>query len=421
MTNVLLVLADDMRADLLPYMPFVNTVLRREGTQMTNMRCNVPRCDPARAGILTGQYAQGEANGAYLNESNGIADPESDALPVWLAEHAGTAMFGKYLQGFGGTKQPGWDTWRVLSADEQEAYGYSVTDGTTSVTPAEHQLPYLARETSEFIRTAREPWFCYFAPTNPHVTTREFVNNPLPASITRFGWLRWPFVLLEDVATKPSWIASRPQLSSAVLSNLRHAIRQQVREVHDLDGAIAALYTDLETAGRLDDTVIIFASDGGVHYAEQRIGGGVLITTATKNQPYDACAKVPCVVRGPGFDRGRVRSHPTVLQDLTATILALLGAAATVPQDGIDLRGAREADGERATLYERKGDEDFPDGVGIVTATRKLLRWTGQRGDDRYEAYDLDTDPDELVSWANDPARRAERDAHEARLDVMLA
>jgi arylsulfatase A-like enzyme len=330
-------------------------------------------------------------------------------------------MFGKYLQGLGGTKQPGWDTWRVLLPDgEQEAYGYSVTDGSSTDTPDAHQLPHLASLVSEFVRAAPEPWFAWFAPTNPHVTTREFLNNPLPESVTRFGWLRWPFVLLEDTATKPSWIATRPPLTPSVLSRLRHGIRQQVREVRDLDAVVAGLYDDLESTGRLEDTVVVFASDGGVLYGEQRIGGSGLATTATKDQPYDACAKVPCIVRGPGFGPGEVRTHPAVLQDLTATILALAGATASVPQDGIDLRTPAAELDDRATLYERKGDEAFPDGVGIVTATRKLLRWADQRGDDRYEAYDLDTDPDELVSWANDPTRRAERDRYDARLDALL-
>jgi arylsulfatase A-like enzyme len=245
----------------------------------------------------------------------------------------------------------------------------------------------------------------------------EFTNNPLPASITRFGWLRWPFVLLEDVTTKPSWIASRDQLRPSGLSRLRHAIRQQAREVHDLDTVIEGLHADLASTGRLDDTIIMFASDGGVTYAEQRLGAGVPITTATKNHPYDVCARIPCILRGPGFARGRVRPEPAVLQDLTATTLALFGATPTVPQDGIDLRASSAG---RATLYERRGEPGFPDGVGIVDATRKVLRWADQVGDDRYEAYDLDTDPDELVSWANDPARRAERDRYDAQLDDLL-
>jgi arylsulfatase A-like enzyme len=154
-----------------------------------------------------------------------------------------------------------------------------------------------------------------------------------------------------------------------------------------------------------------------VLYGEQRLGAGVPITTATKNHPYDACARVPCIVAGPGFEHGGIRSEPTVLQDVTATILALFGASPTVALDGVDLR---EAAPGRSTLYERKGEPGFPDGVGIVDATRKLVRWADQAGDDRYEAYDLDTDPDELVSWANDPARRAERDRYEARLDELL-
>jgi arylsulfatase A-like enzyme len=226
-------------------------------------------------------------------------------------------------------------------------------------------------------------------------------------------------VLLEDASTKPSWIASRPPPTAAALSRMRHGIRQQAREVHDLDGVIRELCAALDAAGRLERTIVAFASDGGVHYGEQRIGIEGAVTPARKNQPYDVCARVPCVLRGAGFAPGQVRREPAVLQDLTATVLAALGASATVELDGTDLRDPASGLAGRATLYERRGDEEFPDGVGIVDAARKVLRWAGH-GDDRFEAYDLDTDPDELVSWANDPARRAERDAYEARLDALL-
>jgi N-acetylglucosamine-6-sulfatase len=426
-TNVLLILADDMRADLLPFMPFVNGVLRREGTQLTNMRCSVPVCSPARAGLLTGQYARRQSNGVYQNNSS-IAAPATDSLPVWLSSRtAANGMFGKYLLWTDRrVAQPGWDTWGVLSSQEQDAYGYEIADGETAQVPADHQLPHVAAAVSRFITTTEEPWFCYYAPTNPHVadnkppssTQPASVNNPLPSSITKFGWLRWPFVLLDDPSSKPSWIQARNQFTTQELSAMRHSIRQQAREVHDLDAVVAGLCADLAAADRLENTLIVFASDGGVFFGEQRLGGS---GTATKDQPYDAVARVPCVLRGPGVPAGEVTDAVAVLQDITATICAVLGATPTVPPDGQDLREViAKPDRDRATLYERAESSRFPDGVGIVTRDRKLLRWHGQTGDDEYEAYDLDTDPHELVSWANDPNRASERAELDARLDELL-
>jgi arylsulfatase A-like enzyme len=165
--------------------------------------------------------------------------------------------------------------------------------------------------------------------------------------------------------------------------------------------------------------VIVFVTDSGVFYGEQRLGG---ILTSGKNYPYDVVAKVPCIVRGPTFPAATVESTPAVLQDVTATILALFGAVATVELDGLDLRQlVGTPDPLRATLYERAADTEAPAGAGVVTATRKLTRWSGTTPADRYEAYDLDVDPAEHVSWAGVPGRAAELASLDGRLDALLS
>ena len=89
-----------------------------------------------------------------------------------------------------------------------------------------------------------------------------------------------------------------------------------------------------------------------------------------------------------------------------------------------------EAHRERVLLHE-VGDAFLGQTAdGVTTGPdhpmgfRKLFRFpslrSGGSGPFTYEAYDLDTDPDEHESWADDPARRAERDRLEQLLEELL-
>jgi arylsulfatase A-like enzyme len=117
--------------------------------------------------------------------------------------------------------------------------------------------------------------------------------------------------------------------------------------------------------------------------------------------------------------------------DITATCLAIAGAKPSVPQDGVSLLttaqgGSRAADRVMVGSCAHIDDPrvDIPANVLVVadrgSGLRKLIRYDAT-GDDRYEAYDIDEDPDELVNWANDPTRRAERDDLEGALDDALS
>ncbi len=122
------------------------------------------------------------------------------------------------------------------------------------------------------------------------------------------------------------------------------------------------------------------------------------------------------------------------MQDLTATVLDLVGGRAGLPhQAGISLRELAADPGahRQRTLLHEIGTQGFDvTGDGITTGShharghRKLFRYPSVRSEQgppwTYELYDLAADPDELVNLADEPAHRAERDALERELIDLL-
>ncbi len=181
----------------------------------------------------------------------------------------------------------------------------------------------------------------------------------------------------------------------------------------------------------LANTIVVFTSDNGVHYGEHRRRGA-----GTKAGPYEVGLRVPLLVRGPGFAAGPDITAPTmVFQDLPTTFLQVAGATAGRPdQTGVslvDVCAQPDAYAQRVLLHEIGNGFEKQTGDGITTGPehaqgfRKLYRYPSVRsktgGPYTYEAYDLDTDSDELSNWANDAARRDERNALEAQLEAQLA
>ena len=95
--NIVLVVTDDMRADDLAYMPRTRELIGAAGATFTKFISPHPLCCPARAGILTAQYAQNHGVQHNRGERGGYGafDP-SATLATWM-QQAGyrTAMHGK--------------------------------------------------------------------------------------------------------------------------------------------------------------------------------------------------------------------------------------------------------------------------------------------------------------------------------------
>jgi arylsulfatase A-like enzyme len=105
--NFVFVVADDMRADDLEFMPRTRALLGEQGMRFRNAFVSDPVCCPSRATIMRGQYAHNTKVWFTFNDAQGgwrgyrENELERDNVATRL-DDAGyrTALIGKYLNGY---------------------------------------------------------------------------------------------------------------------------------------------------------------------------------------------------------------------------------------------------------------------------------------------------------------------------------
>jgi arylsulfatase A-like enzyme len=179
-------------------------------------------------------------------------------------------------------------------------------------------------------------------------------------------------------------------------------IDRQVGEILDL----------LEARGRLDNAIIVFASDHGDLMGDHGL--------SQKWACYDEVTRVPLIVRAPSrFAGGRRVDALVQLFDLAPTILEWAGVAVPPTMEAISLNPAldgAEFHGRSHVFAEQGGDVNFT-GVDYTTmvrsATHKLIHYRGQSYG---QFFDLVADPGEKRNLWDAPEAAGDK---AALLDVL--
>jgi len=314
--NVLVVLADDLGySDLGCYGGEIRTPhidrLAAGGLRFTQCY-NSSRCCPSRASLLTGLYPHQAGIGRFVGGGGGQPGylgrlGDRSATLAELLGPAGYASFasgkwhvgepgpiGRGFEGFYGFVHGyGLDSWnpramvRLPSVDqplrEAPAGRFFATDAIT-----DHALGFLAT-----VRDSRRPWLLYVAYQAPHfplqapveVTDRYLpiyargwdvlraerlermkrgglvpADTPLPprAEIDSPSVARRLGSLTAD-GRNPAWDALEPRRRA----DLARRMAIYAAMVETMDANIGRLVAALESAGELDDTLILFLSDNG--------------------------------------------------------------------------------------------------------------------------------------------------------------
>ncbi len=431
--NIVLITSDDQTKVELKWMPQTRQLLGRAGLTFKNMISPHPNCCPARAQILTGQYAHN--NGVRMNSppwgGHEGFDPRT-ALPAWLQE-AGyrTGFIGKYMHGYDETDniEPGWDQWKPIVGTLSDYSSFLQYDNGRLVQFAEtdYYTDVVAQQSADMLTdfsSTPEPFFLWSSFIAPHGTcqgsTEADCSGPPPASARHAGLsaevalpsLSLPSFNEPDATDKRRDIQAAPPVDPAAQQVL---FTQRLRTLAALDEAIAGIIASLAAAGTLDETVIMFTSDNGYLFGEHRLVG--------KNVPYEEAIRVPLVMRGPQIPVGERRPQTVSITDLAPTIAELADASPMVEIDGRSLLGHAVMDWrqrDRGLLIQAgSGGADELTAWrwrGVRTKRYTFVRWQGPRF---LELYDRTADPFQLTNVALDPSYGGVRRALAAYLDTL--
>jgi N-acetylglucosamine-6-sulfatase len=406
--NVIVIDTDDMNATDISVMRNTLSLLGAHGTTFRNSYVSYPLCCPSRATFLTGQYAH---NHHVLTDQRFNDLDSSNTLAVWLrrAKYR-TAMFGKYLNGYGVVYPrqipKGWTQWYALTGGtEQHRYGFRLNEN--------GKVRHYGRKPSNYIdyvldskvnavlkqwTISPKPFFIYYNPNNPHGesgtpywSTRD--PEPAPQYLGVFGDITAPRPPNFDelnVSDKPQLVREIPRLSDNQLADIDRRYRGRVESLLSVDDEVKRIVGLVRKYGDKQKTFFIFTSDNGLELGSHRI--------EFKNFLYEEGERVPLIIRGPGFPENTTREQLVANIDLAPTITSLTGVTPGRVMDGIPLLplAKNPADGtNRDILFES------PDigASGIRRGPWKYNLWTN--GDE--ELYNLDDDPYELTNLLYDP------------------
>lgn len=418
--NIVLITTDDQAAADMRWMPLTRALLGRRGVTFTQSLAPHPLCCPARAEILTGQYAQN--NGVLSNngEFGGVAAlrQRHNTIAPWLWS-AGyhTALVGKFLNGYNARQdgyEYGWERWSVSSTSR---FGYDdftmFTDGEFVDYPKSsgaYSSDVVTAETDALVREwgggGDRPFFVWASYYAPH-----------PMCVSEDGGCETPPVPapehadeLRDVKAptlrKPSWRARlvdpNPEVAGHSVVGRRSVQRMftaRVQALQSVDQGVARIVRTLDEVGELDNTLLVFTSDNGYLNGEHRYTG--------KTLGYEESLRVPLIVRGPGLPEGARVGAPVTTVDLAPTIVAAAGAEPGRPMDGRDLRALVKRPRGADTILVQAGHSHAKAGGrrwayrGVRTVRYTYLRWPGTPV--FHELYDRKRDPFQLRNLARDP------------------
>lgn len=418
--NLVVVLLDDADVEITESMPRLRSLFLEKGARFTSNIANTPLCGPARAVILSGQYAHNNrvyynngAEGGYVPWAKGGYDENNLATRLQALGYR-TGLFGKYVNDFPLGKAEtfvprGWDDFRGVLSD-REAHNNKFTlneNGALTIYEARsggYQTDLLSQRLDSFLRDRKKddprPVFALLALSAPHVPP-----EPAERHLAAFPGEkapRKPSFDEADLSDKPKALREQATpITKQQADEIDATYRSMKQSLLSVEDAMEGLIKTLTETGELSRTYVFLTSDNGWMRGEHRI-------PAEKYAPYEESIRVPLMVRGPGVAEDVTLDQVVGLVDLYPTLLELAGAPSTsaAASDGRSMAPLLHLKkGEKAAWRESMLIEHFGGGApfrvrgyfGLRSAKATYVEYaTGEK-----EYYDLAQDPYQMENAAS--------------------
>ncbi|MFB3827374.1 MAG: sulfatase [Bryobacteraceae bacterium] len=386
--NILFLMPDQLRAQALGYMgnrdvrtPHIDR-LAGESLVVRNTLANTPVCCPARAVLLTGQYAH--RNGMVAND---LRLRENSIGLAKTLRHAGyrTGFIGKWHLDGGprmpgyvppGPRRQGFEFWAANECSHQHFDTQYFRDSAEPIPIRKFEPEAWTDLGIEFLRAAdKRPWFLTIQmgpPHDPYKAPPEYARRYDPARLTM----------------RPNW-------RKAERAPGPEAIAEYYGMITAIDDQVGRILRELETLGMAEDTIVLFSSDHG-----DMLGSHGL---RLKRKPWEESVLVPGIIRYPrALKRGTSDCIFTHV-DFAPTLLGFCGIQPPAGMQGADLSGplAGKGQGPDSAFFQIFGPyagDGTDDGWRGVRTRRYMYA--------RYESrpwvlYDLEKDPYQMNNLAD--------------------
>lgn len=272
----------------------------------------------------------------------------NDYLPVWLQEagyntyYTGKMFNAHSIHNYNSPYVAGWTSYDALLDPGTYSYLHPITqrDRDTPVHHNKHTTEVIHEKTHAMLAEAinsRQPFFLGSAPITPHTNIDGTVTVPAnttePIPLARHAHLFPNAQIPRSISFNPdspsggSWVRDLRKLSAANITYMDHFYRQRLRALQGVDELIEQTVRQLDKAGILDQTYIIYTSDNGWHMGQHRLPPG-------KTCGYDEDIRVPMYIRGPGIAAGYVEHATTAHIDIAPSSFRIAGIPLRQDFDG---------------------------------------------------------------------------------------
>jgi arylsulfatase A-like enzyme len=391
--NILIILTDDHRYDMMQVLKKTRRWFGGEGTTYPYAFATTPLCCPSRASIMTGQYAHNTR--VETNEDAERLDPRATMQRYLQDAGYRTAIVGKYLNSWR-RDPPFFNDWAIFNGGDA-GYSNALMNVNGQQTVVErYSTDFIAARSLQLLRSFEaddeRPWYLYVAPFAPHAPyepARRFRKSDVPRLV------RNPAMTEEDRTDKPLWV----QLKHEKRIKAHKVWTLQERMLLSVDRMVDRLLQTLDELEERGPTMVLFLGDNGFLLGEHGL--------QQKHSPYTASVQIPFYARWPGhFEARDVDERLVANIDIAPTVYDAAGIRpdSDYPVDGRSLLD-RSWDRDRMLLeYVHREDRAVPTWASLRTAAYQYVEYYDEDLQEVTfrEYYDLLADPHQLTNLLGD-------------------